>query len=32
MIAGKLARLRTLSHNIAVMPDDVETILRAGFH
>jgi len=32
MIAGELARLRKLGHNIAITPGDVETILRAGFH
>ncbi|WP_068773180.1 AAA family ATPase [Termitidicoccus mucosus] len=32
MIAGELARLQKLWHEITVTPDDVETILRAGFH
>ncbi|WP_342751000.1 hypothetical protein OH491_09490 [Termitidicoccus mucosus] len=32
MIAGELARLRKLGHEITITPDDVETILRAGFH
>jgi ATP-dependent Clp protease ATP-binding subunit ClpB len=32
MIAGELARLRGLGHEITITPDDVETILRAGFH
>lgn len=32
MIAGELAQLRTLGHEIEITPPDVETILRAGFH
>ncbi|WP_334319509.1 AAA family ATPase [Termitidicoccus mucosus] len=32
MIAGELARLRKLGHEITITPDDVETILRTGFH
>ncbi|WP_342750946.1 AAA family ATPase [Termitidicoccus mucosus] len=32
MIAGELARLRKLGHEIMITPDDVEAILRAGFH
>jgi len=32
MIAGELARLRGLGHELKITPDDVETILRAGFH
>jgi len=32
MIAGELARLRKLGHDLKITPDDVETILRAGFH
>jgi len=32
MIASELARLRALGHDVKITPDDVETILRAGFH
>jgi ATP-dependent Clp protease ATP-binding subunit ClpB len=32
MIAGELARLRGLGHDLKITPDDVEAILRAGFH
>ncbi len=32
MIAGELARLRKLGHSLEISPDDVETMLRAGFH
>lgn len=32
MIAGEVARLRHLGHEIVVTAEDIETILRAGFH
>jgi len=32
MIASELARLRSLDHDIKTTPDDVETMVRAGFH
>ncbi|MDR0351949.1 MAG: AAA family ATPase [Opitutaceae bacterium] len=32
MIAGELARLRGLGHDLKITPDEVEAILRAGFH
>jgi ATP-dependent Clp protease ATP-binding subunit ClpB len=32
MIAGEVARLRTLGHEITITPTDLEVILRNGFH
>jgi ATP-dependent Clp protease ATP-binding subunit ClpB len=32
MIAGELTRLRRLGHELNITSDDVETMLRAGFH
>ncbi|OAM88931.1 AAA family ATPase [Termitidicoccus mucosus] len=32
MIAGELARLCKLGHELEITPADIETILRAGFH
>ena len=32
MITSELARLRNLGHDIKTTPDDVEAIVRAGFH
>jgi ATP-dependent Clp protease ATP-binding subunit ClpB len=32
MIAGELARLRGLGHELTITTGEVETILRAGFH
>jgi len=32
MIGGELARLRGLGHDLKITSDDVETMVRAGFH
>jgi len=32
MIASELARLRNLGHDLKTTPDDVEAMVRTGFH